>query len=230
MQPNTLSLTAAEFDGVAQTLTLSATRYDPDPPEAQGVAVGAQQQLDLFDTNNKLAVSVPPYVSSTPPAANFTSTTAVRLTYEASSETLEVSDPAALRLLEPAVRGYRNYGTGTGAFDAVHCPTGFGTNGTSDASLMTSTRAVQRPRRGPRIKSPVTPTVTSRYGTTGALNRFAPGSRPPTSLAAALPYAHPFGLSTDGARNVTSPLASSVPLSIAPGTTPLTPSNIAVIP
>jgi hypothetical protein len=150
-------------------------------------------------------------------------------------------------------------GNGIDTFDAIYCPSGFGTGNTSDAILMTYNGAgnpsmavlwVNPSAGGPVVAFPNGTAIAQQayqvacdsngYVTVwynGSLNRFAPSATSPTaSVAAALPFARPYGLVTDAVGNVfyaqvdgliawdgTSAVANSVTL-------PFTPGNVAIIP
>jgi hypothetical protein len=73
----------------------------PASTQAQGLVADAQNNLYFFDANNKLAKSAPPYTSSAPVSANYTSTNNTRLTYEAATGDLDIADPTGLHVSAP---------------------------------------------------------------------------------------------------------------------------------
>jgi hypothetical protein len=151
-------------------------------------------------------------------------------------------------------------GNGSDSFDAIYCPTGFGAGATQDALLMTyngggngsialefvspnSSGYVQAFPAGSAIAQQAYQIACDSSGNVtvfynGALNVFARNATSPfLSVPASLPYAQPYGMTTDSigdvffaqphglmAVNPTSVSSTSqVPLSFTPG-------NIAIIP
>ncbi|HTW86180.1 MAG TPA: hypothetical protein VMD91_19060 [Candidatus Sulfotelmatobacter sp.] len=151
--PNAFSITASSFDGVAQTLTLTATlaggascggsvacsaTFTVEPQEivamdsyqpagsilfiaypdmrlqlgvlaasttAQGLVSDASGNIYFFDANSKLAMSAYPYTSSSDLPLGLVDPTAVRLTYDAGSGDIDVSDPSGFLATVPPYSG-----------------------------------------------------------------------------------------------------------------------------
>ncbi|HTW86182.1 MAG TPA: hypothetical protein VMD91_19070 [Candidatus Sulfotelmatobacter sp.] len=151
-------------------------------------------------------------------------------------------------------------GNGSDSFDAIYCPTGFGSGATHDALLMTyngsgngsiaiefvspaSNGFVQGFPAGTEIAQQAyqiacdsSGNVTVYYN--GALNVFAPNATSPfLTVPAALPYAKPYGLTTDAIGDVFYAQPNGL-LAVNPGSTAstsqaalsFTPGNIATIP
>ena len=150
-------------------------------------------------------------------------------------------------------------GIGNDSFDAIYCPTGFGTGQTFDAIIMTYNGSgnlsigliwVNTTGGGPIVAFPNGTAIAQQayqvacdsngYVTVwynGSLNRFSPSATSPTSsVTAALPFAQPYGLITDAVGNI---FYAQVDGLIAwDGTSavansvelPFTPGNVAIIP
>ena len=267
----------------------------PASSTSQGLVADTAGNIYFFDANNKLAVSAPPYTSSTPLPVNYTSTNNTRLVYEPSTGALEINDPTQVLLSDPPyTRTFSDYsavpnlsygftpqftgalvatggggdaggqfssisGTGYDSFDAIYCPSGFGTGNTSDAILMTFNGAgnpsigviwVNPTAKGPIVAFPNGTAIAQQayqvacdsngYVTVwynGSLNRFAPSATAPTaSVTAALPFAQPYGLITDAMGNVFYAqvgglIAWDGTSAVADSVTlPFTPGNVAIIP
>ena len=267
----------------------------PASSASQGLVADTAGNIYFFDANNELAVSAPPYTSSTPLQAGYTSTNNTRLVYEPTTGNLEINDPTELLVSPPSYTSvfsafgiFSNIsvgatptrsaalvgdgmtgesagkfssfsGNGNNTFDAIYCPSGFGTDNTSDAILMTYNGAgspsigviwVNPSAQGPVVAFPNGTAIAQQayqvacdsngYVTVwydGSLNRFAPSATAPTSsVTAALPYAQPYGLVTDAVGNVfyaqvDGLIAWDGTSAVADSVTlPFTPGNVAIIP
>ena len=267
----------------------------PASSTSQGLVADTSGNIYFFDANNKLAVSAPPYTSSTPLPVDYTSTNNTRLVYEPTTGALEINDPTQLLSSDqPYTSTFSVFsnvtnisyaitpqftgalvatgsggdfggtassfsGNGTDSFDAIYCPSGFGTGNTSDALLMTYNGAgnpsigiiwVNPSAGGPVVAFPNGSAIgqqayqvacdTNGYVTVwynGSLNRFAPSATSPTtSVTAALPFAQPYGLVTDAVGNVfyaqVNGLIAWDGTSVVANsvTLPFTPGNVAIIP
>jgi hypothetical protein len=210
--------------------------------------------IDISDPTTGFTVTGPPYSGSSSPVA-------------ASSNIVYAGNPQYDAFLVANGGGglisgsFSTFsGNGSDSFDAIYCPTGFGAGATHDALLMTyngsgnasialefvspnSSGYVQAFPAGSEIAQQADQIACDSSGNVtvyynGALNYFTPNATSPSlSVPATLPYAQPYGLTTDPIGNVffaqphglmaVNPTSTA---STSQAALTFTPGNIAIIP